>query len=80
MTWHEALITADDILGTQADIHRLADLIESRLVESDAGQSFTIDTEYSSKNEFHLHFYVREEGFDPAAADPMLPLSSTNEA
>jgi hypothetical protein len=72
VTWHEPLITKDDIQGTQSDIQRLADLIAKRLVTSDAGQIFKIDTEYSQQNEFHLHFEVREDGFDPASADPSL--------
>src|SRR5438067_2144335 len=58
VTWHEALITADDIRGTQADIRRLADLIESGLAHCEPGQSFIIDTDYSAQNEFQLHFHL----------------------
>jgi hypothetical protein len=80
ITWQEPLITRHDIRGTQPDIGRLADLIEDRLRSSAAGQTFTIDTDYSPGNEFHLHFELREENFDAAAADPLLPASSISEA
>ena len=73
VTWHEPLITEEDIRGTQIDIRRLADLIERGLASADVGQSFDIDTDYSPRNEFRLHLHVREDGFDPASADPMLP-------
>jgi len=77
ITGRESFITPNDIRGTQPHIYRLADLIEKRLVPSTAGQSFKIDTEYSSQNEFHLHFDVREDGFDPASADPLLRQSES---
>jgi hypothetical protein len=75
VTWHEPRITEEDIRGTQIDIRRLAELIERGLVSVDVGQSFEIDTDYSPRNEFRLRLHVREDEFDPASADPMLPPS-----
>ena len=72
VTWHEPLITQEDIRGTQSDIRRLAELIARGLATADVGQSIDIDGDYSSQNEFRLRLHVREDEFDPASADPML--------
>jgi hypothetical protein len=72
LTWHESQITITDIRGTLLDFLRLADVIERQLLKSQPGHSIIIDTEYSQKNEFSLRLEVREDGFDPASADPLL--------
>jgi hypothetical protein len=76
VTWHKPLITQEDIRGTQSDIRRLADLLQRGLANADVGQSFDIDADFSPQNEFRLRLHVREDEFDPASADPMLPQSS----
>jgi hypothetical protein len=71
VTWNEASITEDDIRGTFEDFRRLAELTKRRLERVSPGEVFEIDKEYSENNDFKLRFEVREDGFDPAQADPL---------
>jgi hypothetical protein len=73
MTWAEAEITGDAICGTLPDFRRLAAMVGDKLNASSAGSTFTIGDEYAGGSKAALEFEVREEGFDPASADPLLP-------
>jgi len=72
MTWGEAEITEDAICGTLPDFRRLAVIVGNKLNASSAGSIFTISGEYVESSKATLEFEVREEGFDPASADPLL--------
>jgi hypothetical protein len=72
VTWTEPLISKD-IRGTLADFQKLANLVRSKIEASKTRDVFTIDKEYSAKNEFVLKFFIKENGFDPAQADTQLP-------
>jgi hypothetical protein len=71
-TWKEPAITPDGIMGTLADIRRLAQLVEKKLQHTSVGSTFIIDTEYASNNAATLQCELQAEGFDPASADPLL--------
>lgn len=71
-TWNEPIITADDIRGTFEDFRRLSKLTKQKLENASVGDSFVIDTEYSSKNEAKILFEIEAEDFDAAKADPLL--------
>jgi hypothetical protein len=73
MTWAEAEITGDAICGTLPDFRRLAAMIGEKLKASSTGGAFTIGDEYAGGSKATLEFEVREEGFDPASADQLLP-------
>src|SRR5215216_6481053 len=73
MTWAEAEITDNAICGTLPDFRRLAAMVGDKLNASSAGGTFTIGDEYAGGSKAVLEFEVREEGFDPASADPLLP-------
>jgi hypothetical protein len=72
MTWEEAEITENAICGTLSDFRKLAAIVENKLIASSAGSTFTIGDEHAEGNQAILEFEVREEGFDPASADPLL--------
>ena len=72
ITWEEAEITENAICGTLSDFRKLAAIVENKLNASSAGSTFTIDDEYAEGTQAILEFEVREEGFDPASADPLL--------
>ena len=72
MTWGEAAITEDAICGTLPDFRRLAAIVGDKLNASSASSTFTISGEYADSSKAVIEFEVREEGFDPANADPLL--------
>ena len=65
-------IGEDAIRGSLPDLTRLADLFEQRLRIHGPGSSFEIDHDYGPRNTSTVRVEVRPEGFDPAAADPLL--------
>lgn len=71
MTWHEPEITNSAICGTLADFHRLARIVREKLSSSMEGSQFAIAEEYAAGSG-SIDFEVREDGFDPAGADPLL--------
>ena len=73
MTWGEAEVRGDAICGTLLDFRRLAVIVGDKLNASSAGSIFIIGGEYVEGSKAILEFEVREEGFDPASADPLLP-------
>jgi hypothetical protein len=73
MTWTEPGVTGDAICGSLPDFRRLAAIVGDKLHASSAGSTFTIGDEYAGGSKAVLEFEVREGGFDPASADPLLP-------
>jgi len=71
-TSQEAEITDSAICGMLIDFQRLAESIRRKLDSSVAGSTFAIGDEYRAGSKGALQFEVREEGFDPASADPLL--------
>ena len=71
MTWEEPEITNSAICGTLADFQRLATMIREKLSSSIAGSIFVLSDEYVAGSGT-IEFDVREDGFDPAGADPLL--------
>ena len=73
MTWPEAEFDAHAIRGPVADLTRLAALIEAKLATARPGSTVRIQEEFAPESSYALVLDLREDGFDPAAADPMLP-------
>lgn len=71
MTWAEPEITNFAICGALADFQRLAAIVRAKLFSSMSGSSFVVGDEYVAGSG-SIQFEVREDGFDPAAADPLL--------
>ena len=76
MTWGEAEISESAICGTLSDLRRLSAIVRSKLDTSPIGSTFTIGDEYALGSKSVIRFEVREEGFDPASADPLLSHAS----
>ncbi len=72
MTWRNAGVDEHSIHGTISDLRRLSELVGGFLDQTSAGDSFEIAAQYSPGSSYKLHFEVREDGFDPASADPDL--------
>lgn len=72
MTWPEAAFDKEAIRGPLVDLARLAKLIESKLATATPGSSVLIRTEFAPESPYTLILDLREDGFDPAAADPLL--------
>ena len=72
MTWEERDITAHAICGTLADFADLAAIVRDKLSTSVVGTNFVIGDEYVPGARVTISFHVREDDFDPAAADPLL--------
>lgn len=72
MTWPESGIDDGTIFGPLSELHRLAALIDEKLASHGAGETFVIAQEFAPASGIPLHFEIREEGFDPASADPQL--------
>ncbi|PYS69060.1 MAG: hypothetical protein DMF69_18145 [Acidobacteria bacterium] len=75
MTWSQAQITDNAICGTLSDFRRLANLVRSKLESLGEGSIVTIGDEYAPSTSV-LRFEVKEAGFDPARADPLLSPAS----
>jgi len=72
MTWDKPVINNDAISGTLSDLKKLSNLIKKKLESQRIPSEFEIDKEYSNQNESKLRFEIKEDGFDPASADPQL--------
>jgi hypothetical protein len=73
MTETDAGFDEDSIHGSLADIERLAATIESKLATARPGEMLVIWQDFAPKSPYALVLQVREDGFDPASADPELP-------
>jgi len=65
MTWPEPGFDDHAIHGSLADMNRLA--------ATRAGDSVLMQDEFAANTPYALILEVREDDFDPAEADPMLP-------
>ena len=70
MTWPEPGFDDHAIHGSLGDLKRLAAIVENRLALAQAGDSVCIRDANSS---YALILEIREDDFDPAQADPVLP-------
>jgi len=73
MTWPETGFGGHSIRGPLPELARLANLIGSKVAVAQPGSSVRICDEFASNSEYSLILDVREDGLDPAAADPCLP-------
>jgi hypothetical protein len=73
MTWPEAGFDNHAIRGPLTDLARLANLIEAKLVTARPGSSVRIQEEFAADSPYALVLDLREDGFDPATEDPLLP-------
>jgi hypothetical protein len=73
MTWQEAGFDDNAIRAPLADLARLAALVETKLTTAQAGSVVRIQEEFVADSPYALVLEVREDGFDPATADPLLP-------
>jgi hypothetical protein len=76
MTWPEAGFDDHAIRGTLSDIRRLAGILEAKLTNAQSGSRLRIRDEFANSSPYALVLNVREDGFDPAAADARLSESS----
>ena len=60
------------IHGSVADLARLSALIEAKLATARPGSSIRIREEFAQDSPYALVLNLREDGFDPAAADALL--------
>jgi hypothetical protein len=72
MTW--ATRGADDhsIHGTLDDLRQLASIVEHALCEAPPGSICRAGDLYAPSAPYGIQLEVREDGFDPASADPLL--------
>jgi hypothetical protein len=73
MTWPEAGFDEHAIRRQPAHLERLARLVESKLAAAVPGSSVLIREEFASNTPYCLVLDLREDVFDPATADPLLP-------
>jgi|SRR5215813_1380515 len=60
------------IRGSVSDLRRLSDLIDAKLATANPGCTVRIQEEFARDTPYALVLDVREDGFDPASADPLL--------
>jgi hypothetical protein len=61
------------IRGPLTELARLAHLIETKVAAAEPGSSLEIRDEFALKRPYRLVLDLREDEFDPATADPLLP-------
>ena len=69
MTWNKPTITSDYFAGTIEDLTKLKNIIADKILNTDVGQSFTIDKDYGIDNQATTIFYVMDDNFDPVSMD-----------
>jgi hypothetical protein len=73
MTWPEAGFD-DHAIPRHADgFYSTSENVESKLAAARPGSSVLIREEFAPDSPYALVLDLREDGFDPAAADPLLP-------
>ena len=65
------------IRGSLTDLARLAKLIEVKFTAARSGSSVLIREEFAADSPYALVPDLREDGFDPATADPLLLAENT---
>jgi hypothetical protein len=78
MTWPEAGFDKHAIRGTVSDLVRLSALIEAKLATASSGHTIRIHDEFAPNSPYSLLLDLREDGFDPAKADPLLSAENTS--
>jgi hypothetical protein len=78
MTWPEAGFDKHAIRGPLTELARLAKLIEAKLATARPGSSVLIQEEFATGSPYGLLLDLREDGFDPAKADPRLPAGESS--
>jgi hypothetical protein len=73
MTWPEAGFDDHAIRGPLAELARLATLVEAKVATARPGSCLQIREEFAPESPYTLVLDLREDGFDPATADPLLP-------
>jgi hypothetical protein len=73
MTWPEAGFDDHAIRGPLPELKRLATIIEMKLMAAQMGETIRIQDEFAANSPYALVLEIREDGFDPAEADPTLP-------
>jgi hypothetical protein len=69
VTWPDAGFDGHGIRGSLADLTRLAELVETKLISAEPGESILIREEYAPESPFSLLLDVRADAFDPASTD-----------
>jgi len=69
VTWSNAGFDGHGIRGSLTDLTRLAELVETKLISAEPGESISIREEYAPESPFSLRLDVRADGFDPASTD-----------
>jgi hypothetical protein len=69
MTWTEAGLDEHAIRGSLTDLRRLAMAIETKLSALQAGDTVSIQLDFSTDSPYSLLLDIREDGFDPAQSD-----------
>ena len=73
MTWPEAGFDGHAIRGPLEDLSRLARIVESKLKTSAPNSLIELREEFARGSPYTLVLDLREDGFDPSAADTLLP-------
>ena len=78
MTWPEAGLDEHAIRGPLTDLTRLAKLIEAKIATAHPSSTVVIQEEFAAYSPYALVLDLREDGFDPATADPLLPATDAS--
>ena len=78
MTWPEAAFDERAIRGPLADLARLAELIGAKAAVARPGSTILIHEEFAAHSPYSLILDVREDGFDPTTADPLLQVKDAS--
>jgi hypothetical protein len=73
LTWPEPGFDDHAIRGPLAELARLATLVEVKVATARPGSCLQIREEFAPESPYTLVLDLREDGFDPATADPLLP-------
>ena len=69
MRWNKPVITEQYIAGTITDLKNLKAILAGKIEKLQAGQNFTIDSEYGLDNTAGLKFFIIKDNFDPVSMD-----------
>jgi hypothetical protein len=72
MTWPEAGCDHDAIRGSLDDLRRLAQIVDKGVSSTAVGSALHVHEEFADRSPYGLVLQIREDGFDPASADPGL--------
>jgi hypothetical protein len=67
--WPDAGFDGHGVRGSLDDLTRLAELVETKLISAEPGESISIREEYAAESPFSLRLDVRADGFDPSSTD-----------